>query len=285
MIVPKLPLPDPAFLAHFTNPIYILDLPENDEVPPFGTDEGSDLVHQWALNREELRARPFLNTVHEMDPESLLREAKEDEEVANFLISAAFTLLCWAGTIEEDDKSLVHAVLQQQRSRVGHPYDLMLRDLGSFQGNKTQSSPPPWLVLDGIASDPLHTKWLQDLAAAIVAESQWSEWWSLSPIPRLTLGPRPMGPRKGFVQIRETAEGLDVTASSPELSRCLDNLIQSGRMPTSPVGIHELSPEVTPLFLALLLSMFRSAADHLRLPGPPQSLPIVSVPVKRRGKH
>src|SRR4051812_21133688 len=46
-----LPRAAPAFAAHFTDPVYN---DEGDDFAPFGSDEGSDIVHESAERRDEL---------------------------------------------------------------------------------------------------------------------------------------------------------------------------------------------------------------------------------------
>lgn len=105
-----LPEAAPAFVTHFTDPIY--DDPA-DEFAPFGTDEGWDLLHEWAERRDELSPS---TTVADLIGESAFDEfvAKLDEEespgipapggqvdAATIIIGAGFTLLRLAGHIDD----------------------------------------------------------------------------------------------------------------------------------------------------------------------------------------
>ena len=56
----RLPPAHPRFAAHFTHRVYDPDDYENDELPPFGSDEGSDEIHDWAERLDELRQNPTL---------------------------------------------------------------------------------------------------------------------------------------------------------------------------------------------------------------------------------
>ena len=49
-----MPKAHPAFVAHFTDPVYS---DEGGEFAPFGTDEGWDLLYTWAERRDELGPR------------------------------------------------------------------------------------------------------------------------------------------------------------------------------------------------------------------------------------
>jgi len=46
-----LPEAAPAFRSHFTDPVYD---DQAGDLAPFGTDEGWDLLHEWAARRNEL---------------------------------------------------------------------------------------------------------------------------------------------------------------------------------------------------------------------------------------
>lgn len=58
--VQPLPPAHPRFTAHFTRQNYDADDYMNDELPPFGSDEGSDAVHEWAERLDELALHPTL---------------------------------------------------------------------------------------------------------------------------------------------------------------------------------------------------------------------------------
>ena len=47
------PRPDPAFAAHFADPIYH---DQGDDLAPFGSDEGFDTLYTWQEHREDLTA-------------------------------------------------------------------------------------------------------------------------------------------------------------------------------------------------------------------------------------
>ena len=67
----ELPTPHPAFAAHFTDALYEDDA---DDLAPFGSDEGWDLVTEWGERRDELSAHA---TVQEVLDESPLPAALE----------------------------------------------------------------------------------------------------------------------------------------------------------------------------------------------------------------
>ncbi|HEU5241558.1 MAG TPA: hypothetical protein VFU25_06060, partial [Ornithinibacter sp.] len=68
---PELPTPHAAFAAHFTDALYEDD---GDDLAPFGSDEGWDLVTEWGERRDELSAHA---TVQEVLDESPLPDALE----------------------------------------------------------------------------------------------------------------------------------------------------------------------------------------------------------------
>jgi len=105
----RLPTPAPAFAAHFTDPLY--DDPAS-ELAPFGTDEGADLLHEWAGRRDELG--PSSTLAHLLEEEGA-SEMVEDLDLpvtdpdrapdglvdaATTVVGAGFTLLRLTGRLD-----------------------------------------------------------------------------------------------------------------------------------------------------------------------------------------
>lgn len=106
----------PAFAQHFTDPLY--DDP-GDDLAPFGSDEGSDLLATWRGRRAELTTASTLATVLECDPSDVATYAGSMDgvdgvETATFLTSAAFVLLRLVGHLDEDDRRLALEALDFQ---------------------------------------------------------------------------------------------------------------------------------------------------------------------------
>ncbi|NYD41969.1 hypothetical protein [Nocardioides panaciterrulae] len=108
--------PVPAFAAHFTDPLYD---DAGDDLAPFGSDEGSDLLATWTGRRDELGPTSTLATVLECDPSEVAACAGpmtgvDGIETAGFITSAAFVLLRLVGHLGEDDRRLALEALDFQ---------------------------------------------------------------------------------------------------------------------------------------------------------------------------
>jgi hypothetical protein len=140
-----LPAASPAFAAHFSDPIY--DDPA-DEFAPFGTDEGFDLVHEWAERRDELgpdttvahllEESGFADVGSELDnPEGPgVPAAGGQVDAATITIGAGFTLLRLTGRIDEDGRRQTLKALDVLIHRYDSPPQLVRqrRDLASWAG-------------------------------------------------------------------------------------------------------------------------------------------------------
>jgi uncharacterized protein YfeS len=101
-----LPVPHPAFAAHFTDPLYD-DV--GAELAPFGSDEGWELVMDGADRREEIAADPTLATLLRTDDVRTVAGdmvGVDGVETAMFVTSGAFALLRLVGRIGEPDRAL-----------------------------------------------------------------------------------------------------------------------------------------------------------------------------------
>jgi uncharacterized protein YfeS len=102
------PAPAAAFTAHFTDPLYD---DRGDELAPFGSDEGSDLLWTWEERRDGLDRSSTLATVLACHPEEVSRvfgpmEGIDGLDTAMAVRSAAFVLLRLVGHLSEDDRRL-----------------------------------------------------------------------------------------------------------------------------------------------------------------------------------
>ena len=97
--------PHPAFSAYFTDPLY--EDPSED-LAPFGSDEGWDLLAEWAERRSDLGPRSTVADVLEDDPFTWLGGGV-DELV--FVQAAGFVLLRLTGQIDDEGRRAVLAAL------------------------------------------------------------------------------------------------------------------------------------------------------------------------------
>lgn len=148
------------FAAHFTDPIY--DDPA-EEFAPFGSDEGADILAEWAERADDLgtdsTVRDILRDSFE-DPADLhdfleglkaaghrvsvssdssqaglrIPEPGGDVDVATIVLGAGFTLLRLTGQIDPEGRSLVLAALDVLQDFYGPEleFDVMRRDLNAF---------------------------------------------------------------------------------------------------------------------------------------------------------
>ena len=134
-----LPTPHPAFRALFTDPLYD---DEGEELAPFGSDEGWDLVREWGERRDELSADATVQEVLDESafPEAVTHLGDPDERVpgpfggvdaATFVVAAGFTLLRLTGRIDHEGHAVTVRALAVLAQHVGPrpEIDLMRRDL------------------------------------------------------------------------------------------------------------------------------------------------------------
>ena len=98
--------PVAAFSAHFTDPLY--DDPV-DEMAPFGSDEGADLLAEWAERRDELDATSTVANVLDDSPPHGLAPGTVDDAIA--VRSAGFVLLRLTGHIDDAGRRATLAAL------------------------------------------------------------------------------------------------------------------------------------------------------------------------------
>ena len=130
-----LPEAHPAFAAHFTDPLYES---AGEEFAPFGSDEGWDLVMDWAERRDELGPDSTLETVLGRDDVRNVAgpvEGADGIETAMFLVGGAFVLLRLTGRIGEDDRALALEALDFQLAQApGEPaLERQRADLASWR--------------------------------------------------------------------------------------------------------------------------------------------------------
>lgn len=140
-------LPDAraSFTAHFSDPIYE-DVA--DEFAPFGSDEGWDLLHEWAERRDELRAGTTLaELIEESGFGDLAAEivVQEDSgipapggqiDAATIVVGAGFTLLRLSGRIDDAGRQHMLDALNVLIHRFGSVPALVRQrtDLESWRG-------------------------------------------------------------------------------------------------------------------------------------------------------
>ena len=136
------PTPHPAFAAHITNPLYE---DAGDDLAPFGSDEGWDLVTEWGERRDELSAHA---TVQEVLDESPFPDALEHVggqvaatpgaldgvDAARFVVVSGFTLLRLTGRIDPEGHDATLRALDALEGHTGPQPELerMREDLRAF---------------------------------------------------------------------------------------------------------------------------------------------------------
>lgn len=131
-----LPAAHPRFASHFTDPLYG---DQGGEFAPFGTDEGADLVAEWADRRADLETSGTLRSLlaEEFDDvDEFLADQASDADVGMdaMIIGAGFTLLRLTGRIDTDGREILAAALQRTVDFYGPQPELvrMQNDLASF---------------------------------------------------------------------------------------------------------------------------------------------------------
>ena len=141
----ELPAAAPAFAAHFTDPVY--DDP-GGEFAPFGTDEGFDLLHEWAERRDELgptttvadlvEESGFSDVVSELDsPEGPgIPQPGGQADAATITIGAGFTLLRLTGRIDDEGRRQTLKAIDVLIRRYDSPEELVRQraDLQAWDG-------------------------------------------------------------------------------------------------------------------------------------------------------
>ena len=140
-----LPKAAPAFAAHFTDPLY------NDaegEFTPFGTDEGFDLLYEWAERRDEIGPNTsvadlieesgFSDVVSQLDsPEGPgIPVPGGQVDAATITIGAGFTLLRLTGRIDDEGRRHTLKAIDVLIRRYDSPPELLRQraDLQSWPG-------------------------------------------------------------------------------------------------------------------------------------------------------
>lgn len=131
----RLPPAHPLFAAHFTHRLYDPDDYQNDEQPPFGSDEGSDEIHDWAERIDELERHRTLRYMLGDDADEQIDELRGDAQVDadDILIGQGFTLLRFTGQIDPEGRTWLLEALDRQHRHTGQDeYALLRADLLSF---------------------------------------------------------------------------------------------------------------------------------------------------------
>lgn len=131
-----LPTAHANFADHFTDPLY--DDP-SEELAPFGSDEGADMLAEWADRRSELGASTTVRMlladgVDDVDQLVAELEVEPDAGVDSIIIGAGFTLLRLCGHIDAEGRDLVNGALRRTIATYGPQPELLLMqsDLASF---------------------------------------------------------------------------------------------------------------------------------------------------------
>lgn len=129
-----LPAADPAFARHFTDPVYE---DQGGEFAPFGTDEGWDMLYEWAARRSTLddstTVADLLNgtdfgwvteTLDEPEGPGIPEPAGQ-VDAATIMIGAGFTLLRLTGHIDDEGRRQTLKALDILIRRYESPPELL----------------------------------------------------------------------------------------------------------------------------------------------------------------
>jgi hypothetical protein len=131
------PAPHPAFAEHFADPMYH---DAGDELAPFGSDEGFDLLFTWKEKARDLTACTTVRSVFEGDDPAAAggidRTSDDDPAQDGAIVGAGFTLIFFTGHIDPEGKRLVMDAIRREaryyRNGRIREFPVMLRDLESF---------------------------------------------------------------------------------------------------------------------------------------------------------
>lgn len=115
--------PHPAFVAHFTDPLYE---DTSVETAPFGSDEGADLLWEWGRRRGELRRDATIADLMGTDQPRLdglvgTFSGIDYLDQAALVRGAAFTLLRLIGHLSGGDRVLVSRSLDYEIETTADP--------------------------------------------------------------------------------------------------------------------------------------------------------------------
>ncbi len=110
-----LPTPDPAWAAHFKDPLY---REISDDRTPFGSDEGADMLDEWAGMRDELGPESTVSQILEGDGSGFTIEDAiadpDDSDAQGYVKSAGFVLLYLTGHIDKAGRDATLKALDNQ---------------------------------------------------------------------------------------------------------------------------------------------------------------------------
>ena len=133
----SMPAADPAFLAHFTDPLY---QDRGDELAPFGSDEGSDMLSEWADHTEQLTSATSLQEFLQLNdlagidgnlgkprkaPRIPIPVPGGHIDAATQIVSSAFTLLYYTGQIDPAGRELAVRALDVEIAYYDSPAVLL----------------------------------------------------------------------------------------------------------------------------------------------------------------
>lgn len=129
----RLPEATATFSAHFTDPIYE---DQSGDFAPFGSDEGWDMLQEWAGRRNELNGGSTVAQILQgsdfggieqhltvSEPQGVPRPGGQ-VDAAVVIIGAGFTLLRLTGHIDQEGKALTLKAIDVLMDRYGSPPQL-----------------------------------------------------------------------------------------------------------------------------------------------------------------
>lgn len=125
----SMPVPDPNFVAHFTDRLYH---DPADSYAPFGSDEGADMLADWAERRDELGPDSTVADILEDDPAESVSDP-DDYFSQVFVQAAGFTLLYLTGHIDPVGKRATIQAIRNMIKFVGGKDPVLLKQLHDLQ--------------------------------------------------------------------------------------------------------------------------------------------------------
>lgn len=271
----------PAFTRHFTGRIYDPSDSSAYDWPPFGTDEGSDELNEWAGRIDELAQNATVRYMLGGANETTVDGGSADElsDAHEALIGIGFTLLGLTGQIDDEGRQWVKNALERQQQRAERPeYLTMLTDICSFVNTKMPLTPRPeaiqrqllWFVVRTGGGDAELTKWCRQIERVLATDMSWSNWWTNSGLSRIEFYPS-LDAYRSSVEMRTDKDLIVVHAGNWRLGKLSR---RHSNVETTPQPSLMTVPQVPELLDELAHTVLRTIARRSRVSQPPVALPL-----------
>lgn len=283
-----LPPAHPRFAAHFTHQLYDPDDFRNVELPPFGSDEGSDEVHDWAERLEELQRNPTLRYMLGNSADAVISDLRAHAQVDadDILIGQGFTLLRFTGRIDLEGRRWLVETLSRQQARTGlDEYARLEEDLRSFPDPDAAAGPSQipgplrdpasWFTVRSGSGDRRLERKFRALEQALATDLVWLRWWANTSLDSVEFYPD-LDSSKTYVKFHHPlGEVLYVHAGLKRLGKIISDRAKREVVTekTPPSRSLLRLPDVPQLLDELILDVMKALATELSMPPPPTDLP------------